>query len=52
MNAQGQHKCEYPQCKCIVGGQEEYCSDYCSDADDQHETELQCDCKHAPCTLE
>jgi uncharacterized membrane protein len=50
-NAQGQHKCSYSECVCVVGGNEQYCSDYCSDADDQKETELQCDCKHAPCAL-
>lgn len=47
MNAEGQHKCAYPECNCFVRGQEEYCSDYWSDADDAKETELQFDCKHA-----
>lgn len=50
-NAQGQHKCAYSECLCVVAGNEQYCSDYCSDADDQSETELQCDCKHAPCAF-
>jgi hypothetical protein len=38
-----------PECNCVVGGQEEYGSDYCSDTDDAKEAELQCDCKHAAC---
>ena len=51
MNTQGQRKCAYARCKCIVGTKEKYCSDYCADADDVHEDEIQCDCKHAPCAL-
>jgi hypothetical protein len=51
MNTQGQGKCAYSRCECIVGTKEKYCSDYCADADDTQETEIQCDCKHAPCAL-
>jgi hypothetical protein len=51
MNTQGQDKCAYSRCKCIVGTRQKYCSDYCADADDVQETEIQCDCKHAPCAL-
>ena len=47
----GQHKCAYEQCECQVSTLKTYCSDYCSDADDQQEVEFQCDCKHAPCAL-
>lgn len=47
----GQHKCAYEQCECQVSTLKTYCSDYCSDADDQQEVEFQCDCKHAPCQL-
>jgi hypothetical protein len=47
----GQHKCAHEQCRCEVSTLETYCSDYCSDADDQQEVELQCDCKHASCAL-
>lgn len=47
----GQHKCAYEQCECQVSTLNTYCSDYCSDADDAQEVELQCDCKHAPCAL-
>jgi hypothetical protein len=52
MNTQGQHKCAYSECNCVVGGQETYCSDYCSDADDAKEIEIQCDCKHPACALD
>lgn len=51
VNAQSQRKCAYPDCKCLVTSAEPYCSDYCSDADDVQENEIQCDCKHAPCAL-
>jgi hypothetical protein len=47
----GLHKCSYEQCECQVSTLNTYCSDYCSDADDAQEVELQCDCKHAPCAL-
>lgn len=45
------HKCAYEQCKCLISTAQEYCSEYCSDADDVDEVQLQCDCKHAPCAL-
>jgi hypothetical protein len=47
-----QHKCAYAVCKCQVSSLEKYCSDYCSDADGEHEVEIQCDCKHSPCALD
>ena len=47
----GTHKCAYEQCECQVSTLNTYCSDYCSDADDAEEVEMQCDCKHAPCSL-
>lgn len=52
MNSQGQRKCAYSECKCMVEDNERYCSDYCSDADDEKESELQCDTKHAPSALD
>jgi len=52
MKTQKQHKCAYSECKCVVDDNERYCSDYCSAADDDKETELQCDCKHPPCALD
>jgi hypothetical protein len=51
MDIGGQHKCAYELCECQVSTLNVYCSDYCSDADDAEELELQCDCKHAPCAL-
>jgi hypothetical protein len=51
MDVGGQQKCAYAQCECQVSTLETYCSDYCSDADDDQEIEIQCDCKHAPCSL-
>jgi hypothetical protein len=47
----GLHKCSYEQCECQVSTLNTYCSDYCSDADDAQEVELQCDCKHVPCAM-
>lgn len=49
---EGPHNCAHSECKCAVGANEHYCSDYCSDAADEQETELQCDCKHAACALD
>jgi hypothetical protein len=48
----GIHKCGNQLCECQVSSLNTYCSDYCSDADDEQEIELQCDCKHAPCALD
>jgi|HubBroStandDraft_4_1064222.scaffolds.fasta_scaffold460119_2 hypothetical protein len=47
----GRHKCAYEHCECQVSTLETYCCDYCMYADDAEEVELQCDCKHAPCSL-
>ena len=44
-------KCGYTQCLCTVPEHERYCSDYCKDAQDEREIEIQCDCKHPPCAL-
>lgn len=46
-----QHKCAYAVCECQVSSVETYCSNYCSDADNAHELEVQCDCKHNACAL-
>ena len=48
---ESRHKCAHEQCQCQIPITQEYCSDYCSDADDIEEVELQCDCKHEPCAL-
>lgn len=52
MSAPGNRKCAYTSCQCVVYEPQRYCSDYCSDADDVKETEIQCDCKHSPCELD
>ena len=51
LDAGGLHKCAHEQCECQVSTLETYCSDYCSDSDDAQDVEIQCDCKHAPCSL-
>jgi hypothetical protein len=48
----GKQKCARSQCLCEVASFEKYCSDYCSDADEEKEVEIQCDCKHPPCALD
>jgi hypothetical protein len=45
------HKCAHEQCECMVPPAEEYCSAYCSTADDVEEIEIQCDCGHDSCAL-
>jgi hypothetical protein len=45
------HKCANESCECLVPLTEEYCSAYCSDADDVDGTELICDCGHDHCAL-
>jgi hypothetical protein len=44
-------KCAHEPCACMVQPSEEYCSAYCSTADDVEEIEVQCDCGHDPCAL-
>ena len=51
LDAGGHHKCANDLCECQVSSLGTYCSDYCSDADDAKEMEIECDCKHAPCSL-
>jgi hypothetical protein len=45
------HKCANEPCECLVPLTEEYCSAYCSDADDVDGTDLICDCGHDSCAL-
>jgi len=45
------HKCAHEPCLCLVESTKEYCSTYCSTADDVEETEIQCDCGHDSCAL-
>lgn len=51
IDAKSKQKCAHEQCECEVSFGQVYCSDFCSNADDIEEVELQCDCKHAPCAL-
>jgi len=44
-------KCAHEQCKCRVTT-EKFCSDYCQDAAEIEEVELQCACEHPPCALD
>jgi hypothetical protein len=46
------HKCAYAQCQCHISSTQEYCSDFCSEAEDIEDAEPQCDCKHTPCALD
>jgi len=44
-------KCGHEMCRCAVPEHQRYCSDYCKDAAEEKEIEIQCDCKHEPCAL-
>jgi hypothetical protein len=46
------HKCAHRPCQCQIPSSREYCGEFCSDADDIEEVELQCDCKHSPCAFD
>jgi hypothetical protein len=41
-------KCAHPPCQCEITSGEKYCSEICKDAGSQ-ETEIACECGHAPC---
>ena len=51
-DVESRHKCLYAQCECQVPSTDDYCSDFCSDADDVDEVEIQCSCEHPPCALD
>jgi hypothetical protein len=50
-DAGARHKCAHGPCRCMVPSTQEYCSDYCSDADDVEKAEVQCGCGHDHCAL-
>lgn len=50
-DAESLRKCAHELCQCLVPPAQEYCSVYCSDADDVENTELQCDCGHGKCVF-
>ena len=43
------NKCSHQSCVCIPPASEKYCSQFCKDAGSE-ETEIACDCGHAPCS--
>jgi hypothetical protein len=45
-------KCFYEPCKCQVPLTERFCSDYCKDASEVEEIEIQCGCEHPACDLD
>lgn len=49
-DAESLRKCAYEPCQCLVPAAQEYCSVYCSNADDVENAELQCDCCHDNCS--
>jgi hypothetical protein len=51
-DAKSTHKCAYEECRCQIPYTRDYCSDFCSDADEVDEVELECECKHPPCALD
>jgi hypothetical protein len=46
------HTCAFEQCQCQIPSTQEYCSEYCEDADDVDEADIQCECTHASCGLD
>jgi hypothetical protein len=42
-------RCVHEQCRCEVPSTQEYCCNYCSDADAVTEVELDCKCGHPSC---
>lgn len=45
------NKCGHAGCMCTVGGDMEYCSQRCENAEDEGITEITCDCGHPGCGL-
>ena len=46
---QAKQKCAHPACRCTVGDDQRYCSQFCEDAGD--EVDISCDCGHPGCSL-
>jgi predicted nucleic acid-binding Zn ribbon protein len=51
-DVKSERKCFYEECKCQIPSTERFCSDYCRDASEVEETELQCECGHPACALD
>jgi hypothetical protein len=45
------HKCAYLACCCQIPAFEKYCSDYCTEASEIGEVEIECECGHGECEL-
>ena len=39
-DVESRHKCAHEQCQCQIPSTQEYCSDFCSEAEDIEEVEL------------
>jgi len=48
-DAESLRKCAHEPCQCLVPVTQEYCSAYCSNADDVENADLRCDCGHLDC---
>jgi len=46
-----QRKCAHEPCACLIPSTQEYCSAYCSEADDVEKAEFLCACCHENCML-
>jgi hypothetical protein len=42
-------KCAHVGCECRVKDDEDYCSEYCENAEDTGVSEIGCGCEHAGC---
>ena len=42
-------KCAHEPCECVVSSTQDYCSVYCSEADNVEKTETECHCGHDAC---
>lgn len=48
----GDKKCANDACQCRVGPPAEFCSDYCSGAEEEAQVEFECSCGHDCCGSE
>lgn len=46
---ENKRKCAHVSCECQVGPPAEYCSDYCSGAEQKAQPKLKCSCGHGSC---
>ncbi len=43
------NKCKHKLCNCVVGDDQDFCSEICKESVDQDIVELNCDCGHKAC---